>query len=351
MLAIATVADAVPLLGENRAIVALGIEALRDPRNPGLRELMRVAQLDSATRRLTATDIGFRLGPRINAAGRMDVASDVIELFTTREPGRARELAERLDMLNADRRATEANVLAELTKRLDEPQFAETRCIVIDGDGWHRGVIGILASRVVELTGKPALVIAHEDGEAHGSGRSIEGFHLLQALEYCAALFTRYGGHAHAAGFSLPSDRVPALREAMRAYAAERLGDMPLGSPIACDAELPLDRITPALFRNLRLLEPTGNGNQEPVFVTANARLAAEPRYLKEQHVRLQLSEGTAAYAALGWRWGDRVRAMQVQTGDRLAVAYKLRENEHPEYGGLELEIVDIELIAREDPT
>jgi single-stranded-DNA-specific exonuclease len=341
MLAIATVADAVPLLGENRAIVALGLEALRQPVNPGLRALMRVAQLDP--RRLTASDIGFRLGPRINAAGRMDVASDVIELFSTRQPQRAQDLAEKLDRLNAERRATELQVLSAVTERLKEPDFVSARCIVIDGQDWHRGVIGILASRIVDLSGRPALVISHEAGEAYGSGRSVAGFHLLAALEHCAALFTRFGGHAHAVGFSLPSERVPALRLAMTSYAAEHLGDELPGRAIACDAELPLDRITPGLSRQLRLLEPTGIGNQEPVFVTHDVRLAAEPRYMKEQHVRLQLTGGSATYAALGWRWADRVRAMALAPGDRLALAYKLRENEHPEYGGLELEIVDLE--------
>jgi single-stranded-DNA-specific exonuclease len=341
MLAIATVADAVPLLGENRAIVALGLEALRQPVSSGLRALMRVAQLDP--RRLTVSDIGFRLGPRINAAGRMDVASDVIELFSTRQPQRAEELAGKLDRLNAERRSTELRVLAEVTERLKEPDFASARCIVIDGQDWHRGVIGILASRIVDLTGKPALVIAHEAGEAYGSGRSVAGFHLLAALEHCAALFTRFGGHAHAVGFSLPSERVPNLRLAMTTYAGEHLGDELLGRAIACDAELPLDRITPGLSRQLRLLEPTGIGNQEPVFLTHGVRVAAEPRYMKEQHVRLQLTDGSATYAALGWRWADRVRAMALARGDRLALAYKLRENEHPEYGGLELEIVDLE--------
>ena len=364
MLAIATVADAVPLLGENRAIVALGLEALHQPVNPGLRALMSIAQLDPSKKRLTARDIGFRLGPRINAAGRMDVASDVIELFTTRQPQRAQELAEKLDRLNTERRATELKVLAAMTERLQQPEFAQARCIVIDGEDWHRGVIGILASRIVELTGKPALVIAHEAGEAYGSGRSVAGFHLLAALEHCArlpaaapaadqharleeAFFTRFGGHAHAVGFSLRSERVADLRAAMQSYAAEHLSDEALGRAIACDVELPLDRITPALFRQLRRLEPSGIGNQEPVFITHGVHLAAEPRTMKERHVRLQLTQGAATYSALGWRWADRVQAMQLTVGDELALAYKLCENQHPEYGGgLELEIVDLEKSA-----
>ncbi len=352
MLAIATVADAVPLRGENRAIVALGLEALREPVSPGLRALMQVAQLDPQRKRLNAMDVGFRLGPRINAAGRMDVADDVVELFTTRHAARAAELAAKLDGLNSERRATEAAALAEVLSRLSEPAFAESRILVLDGQGWHRGVIGILASRVVEAAGKPTLVIAHEDGEAYGSGRSIEGFHLLQALESCAELFTRFGGHAHAAGFSLPSTRVAELRERLTRYAETHVRDEDLLLPVHCDGELTLDHVTPALYRALRRLEPFGMENPEPAFVARGLLLAAEPRYMKERHCRLMLTQvGTAGIgslghgvtmAALGWHWGERVREMGLQAGDGVDVVYRLRENEHPEFGGLELEIVDL---------
>jgi single-stranded-DNA-specific exonuclease len=216
----------------------------------------------------------------------------------------------------------------------------------MDGEGWHRGVIGILASRIVDLTGKPALVLAHEGGEAYGSGRSIEGFHLLEALEHCAHLFTRFGGHAHAVGFSLPSDRVGLLRDAMVRYAAVHIREEDLGQPLGCHAELPLELVTPALYKWLRMLEPMGMGNEEPVFIARALRLAAPPRYMKEKHVRLQIEgAGGAGFSALGWHWGERVRALDLREGDALDLAYKLRENEHPEYGGLELEIADLHLL------
>jgi single-stranded-DNA-specific exonuclease len=348
MLAIATVADAVPLVGENRAIVALGLEALQQPASPGLRALMEVAQLDPVKKRLRATDVGFRLGPRINAAGRMDVAGDVVELFTTRNPGRAEELAAKLDRLNTDRRQTEALALEEVLAQATTAEVAAARCLVLDGEGWHRGVIGILASRVVEVTGKPALVLAHEAGEAYGSGRSVEGFHLLQALEACADLFTRFGGHAHAVGFSLPSDRVPLLRERLAAYAAVHVREEDLLAPVRCDAELRLDEITPVLYRAIGRLEPFGMDNAEPTFIARGVLLLAEPRYLKERHCKLQLGCGDARFAALGWHWGERVRAMGWCGGERLDVVYRVRENEHPDYGGLELEIVDMRLAAAE---
>jgi len=350
MLAIATVADAVPLLGENRTIVSIGLAELRRPVNAGLRALLTEAKLDPARKAVTATDVAFRLAPRINAAGRMDIASEVVELFTTRDPQRARDLASKLEQLNQDRRATEAAILERILERLAEPHFAAARCIVMDGEGWHRGVLGILASRILDQTGKPALVISHEDGEAHGSGRSITGYHLLEALESCHDLFTKFGGHAHAVGFSLPSQRVPELRARLVEHAAERIAEQDLGGPLVCHAELALDHITPAAFSWLRRLEPFGMGNEEPVFIARKVRLAGPVRTMKEKHVRLSLSHGPRGvrFSALGWHWAERVAALGIQEDDLLNIAYRLRENEHPEYGGLELEIVDLQLADAE---
>ncbi|MFP5230466.1 MAG: single-stranded-DNA-specific exonuclease RecJ [Acidobacteriota bacterium] len=341
MLAIATVADAVPLLGENRVFVALGLAELRRPVGVGLRALMREAQIDTARRPLTTVDVAFRLAPRINAAGRMDIASEVIELFTTRDQARAGDLASKLERLNQERRAAEAAMLAEITQRLDEPCFRESRCIVMDGDGWHRGVIGILASRIVEQTGKPALVVTREDGEAYGSGRSIPAFHLLEAIESCPEIFTRFGGHAHAVGFSLPADRVEDLRARLTEYSAGRLRDEDLGNPLECHAELQLDQITPQLFTWLRRLEPYGMGNEEPVFVARNVRVVAPPFFMKEKHVRLRVNQG-ATFSAVGWNLAARVRELNLGPDAVIDLAWRLRENDHPEFGGLELEIAGI---------
>ncbi len=362
MLAIATIADAVPLLGENRAIAALGIEQLGRPTQAGLRALLELADLDPATfktkkARLTSTDIAFRLAPRINAAGRMDIASEVVEMFTTRDGVRARSLAEKLDRLNADRRNTEAGVLAQIEAQLQEdPALRESPCIVLDGEGWHRGVIGILASRVVERTGRPAIVIAHEtkgepgnmEREAHGSGRSIPGFHLLNAIESCHELFTRFGGHAHAVGFSLPSGRVPELRRRLVEYGAANLTEESLDPALLCDACLPLDQITPELYSALQRLHPIGMDNEEPLFVATQVRVASQPRILKECHVKLQLDTGIrdVTISALGWRWADRIAALGIAEDSLVDVAYRLRRNEHPEYGGVELEIEDLRLCA-----
>ncbi|HMK20980.1 MAG TPA: single-stranded-DNA-specific exonuclease RecJ, partial [Terriglobales bacterium] len=219
MIAIATIADAVPLTGENRVFTKLGLDALRRAVNPGLKALLEVAQIPG-TRPPTSGEIAFRIAPRLNAAGRMDVARDVIELFSVKDPARAREIATRLDQLNAERQEEEKRILQAIDSRFQkEPDLRNAHCVVIDGDGWHRGVIGITATRVVERYGRPTLVISHDNGEAHGSGRSIRAFHLLDALESCGELFTRYGGHSHAVGFSLPSQKVPELRAHLDEYA------------------------------------------------------------------------------------------------------------------------------------
>jgi single-stranded-DNA-specific exonuclease len=343
MLAIATVADAVPLLGENRVFASVGLEQLRRPASAGLRSLMQVAKLDPKQRALTATDLAFRLAPRINAAGRMDVASEVVELFTTRDAVRAGELAAKLDRLNSERQQAEAGMLEEIERRLrDEPAFAASRCIVIEGEGWHRGIIGILASRVVDRARRPAIVIAIESGEAYGSGRSVPGFHLLQAIEGCKELFTRFGGHAHAVGFSLPASRLEELKSRLEAWASLNVED---AAPILrCHAVLPLDQITEALYGWLRRLEPLGNGNEEPIFVAYNVRVAGPARPIKDRHVCLQLAQGArgASWSALGWDWASRVQALGLEQGSVINIAYKLRQNQHPEYGGLELEIADL---------
>ena len=367
LVAIATIADSVPLEGENRVIAALGLRELRNPVQPGLRALMQVAEIP-ARRVPTATEIGFRLAPRINAAGRMDIASDVVELFLTRDEIRATELAEKLNRLNDDRRATEARALEAIEAQLpmlrgpDGEFLAE--CIVLDDADWHRGVLGILASRVVDRTGRPALVLTHEDGQAHGSGRSIGGFHLLDALtavhstsgmedlEAGEMLFTRFGGHAHAVGFSLPSERVALLRERMRRHGAALLTRPMLAPDLECDAEVSLSDLTQDFFDWLTRCAPFGIGNREPVFMTRGVMLTADVRLIKEKHVCLQLQrEGeTVRFSALGWsrslNWAEHCQELGLRQGSRIDIAYRLKAKTNPQFPGLELEMVDLRVAA-----
>jgi single-stranded-DNA-specific exonuclease len=359
--AIATIADAVPLRGENRVIAALGLGELRRPVGAGLRALFAAAALDPAAKPLTGFDVAFRLAPRINAAGRMDVASEVIELFSTRSPVRAAELAAKLERLNRERREAEAAALTAIETLLaTDPELAADRLLVIEGEGWHRGVIGILASRVVERTAKPVIVVSVEDGVAHGSGRSVDGFHLLNAIEPCADLFTRFGGHAFAIGFAMPAAALPELKRRLRLYAGEHLAAREPERLLRIHAELPLDRITPVLAGWLRKLEPLGHGNPEPVFVARNARLLSPLRIMKERHIRLELAQESAhgpaqprtqdpvragsssATRAVGWDFAARAAELALTQGSLIDLAYCIRENNHSEYGGIEVEIAGI---------
>jgi single-stranded-DNA-specific exonuclease len=359
VVALATIADSVPLRGENRVFARLGLDGLRSPVNLGLKALFQVSQLDGS-RPVTATDIAFRVAPRINAAGRMDVARDVIDLFTVKDAARAREIATRLDQLNAERQNEERRILDEIFKRFEEnPALTDPYCLVIDGEGWHRGVIGITATRVVERYHRPTLVVACENGEAHGSGRSIPAFHLLAAMESCAELFTRFGGHAHACGFALPVDRLPELRERLDRFARGRLTAADLEPVLEVDGDLPIDQITPQFFATLQQLEPFGVENPEPVFSARAVRLAAPPRFIKEKHVRMKLGTGrkngeetrsssgnggwrnAVVHDAMGWRLGDSARQAELIAGDSLDIAFTLDQNHHPEFGGMELSLLD----------
>ncbi len=360
LVAIATIADSVPLEGENRVIASLGLRELRNPIQPGLRALMQVAQIP-INRAPTATEVGFRLAPRINAAGRMDIASEVVELFLTKDTARATELAEKLNRLNDERRATEAKALeaieAQLATRSSTPADLLAECLILDDPSWHRGVLGILASRIVDRTGRPALVLTHEDGHAHGSGRSIEGFHLLDALtaihgevDAPDALFTRFGGHAHAVGFSMPSDRLTLLRERMQLYGSTRLTEVMLAPPLQCDAEVFLEDLTQNFFDWLTRCEPFGIGNREPVFVTRGLTLTAPVRFIKEKHICLQLEKAgePSRFSALGWSrgidWPARCIEMALGKGSSIDVAYRLKAKTNPQFPGLELELADIRM-------
>lgn len=357
LLSIATIADAVPLTGENRVIAHIGLQELRRPAQHGLRALMELAAIDP-TRPISATDVGYRLAPRINAAGRMDIASDVVDMFLTRDPAIARTLAEKLHTLNDERRATEAEALREIEERIAKmADGGLPACIVLDDEAWHRGVIGILASRVVDRTGRPALVLTYEDDQAYGSGRSISQFHLLDALTgvHAAAepqLFTRFGGHAHAVGFSLPSDRVAELRKRMAAFAAERLTELERVLAIRCDARVAFSDLTPDFFNFLEAMEPFGQGNPEPLFLTCGLRLAAPIRFIKERHLRLTLEDESMGrrFGAMAWSrrvtWSERAEGERWTQGERFDVAYRLKRNWHPEFGGWEMEILTMHRAA-----
>jgi single-stranded-DNA-specific exonuclease len=321
LVAIGTVADVVPLTGENRAIVKLGLAGLRTVNNPGLRALLDAAGVQAGSQP-TARQVGFQIAPRINAAGRMASADRVVELFFTKDEARAREIAGELHRLNSERQAEEAEIVEFcMNLPVDERQFA----LVLSGAGWHRGVLGIVASRVVERFGRPTFVLGEESGVCVGSGRSIPGFHLLDALESMRELFVKFGGHSHAAGLTLSADSVDAFREQLNAHAAALLTLEDLRPALEIDAVAKLSDLDDRFFAQLQLLEPFGSGNRSPVFAAMGLEVENEPRLMKEKHLRVNLRQGARVLNFKGFNFAGRLD--EFAPGSRIDAAFALEED------------------------
>ena len=327
MVAIGTVADVAQLVGENRSIVSLGLADLSQATNAGLRALMEVAGCGDGSG-MTSTDLGFRLGPRINAAGRMDAARAVVELFEATDQARARALAEQLDERNKERQNVQREIVKYALAALAvDPEAAHSHVAVIAGEGWHRGVIGIAASKISERINRPCIVISLEGDVGHGSARSIPAYHLLDGLTACRDLFEQFGGHSHAAGLSIKRDRIPELRRRLNEHAASHLSDEDLVPALHIDAELPTEALTLSLAEELRALEPFGAGNPRPLFVTRSLRLVTEPRVIKEKHLKLRLAG--ANNRPLEAIWWDGLSEMErtLTTNTRIELAYTIEPN------------------------
>ena len=339
VVAIGTVADVVPLLGENRVFVTLGIAGLRQPRNPGLKALLDVAGF-SATRSPTAGDVAFRLAPRLNAAGRMDSAQSVIELLTTGRAERATQIAEKLDRLNTDRQQREDAIVTEVVERLKEiPPPDKAPCIVEAGEAWHRGVIGIVASRIVERYHRPALILSLDtkEGTATGSGRTIHGFHLLEGLESASDLFERFGGHRQAAGCTLAIERIPELRRRLSEHARRVIQAEDFVPTLDVDSVISFQEITDETMGQMTRLAPHGVGNPTPVFSASGARLLGRPQLVKEKHLKLTLEQKGVSRAAIGWRMGDRIDGLE--PGQALDAAFSIERDYY--WGGWQLVLRD----------
>jgi single-stranded-DNA-specific exonuclease len=348
MVAIGTVADVAQLTGENRIIVALGLADLPRATNPGLRALMRVAGIEGAADALQASDLGFRLGPRINAAGRMDAARAVVELFEVEAREEADRLAQHLDARNRERQIIQREITERALAELKASYADGARVAVIAGDGWHRGVIGLAASKIVERTGVPTVVISFEGDIGHGSARSIEAYHLLDGLTACADLFEKFGGHAHAAGLVIRRDRIAELRRRLNEHAAARLCEADLVPALHIDAELPSEALTLDLAQELRCLEPFGAGWPRPIFATPNLRLVATPRVMKERHLKLHLTDASArrVLEAVWWNGAEHLERTP-EVGEGIEVAYALDVNRWRNETRLQLVVEDIQASGR----
>ena len=327
MVAIGTVADVAKLVGENRAIVALGLADLPRAVNPGLRALIEIAGCGDDE--LTAYDLGFRIGPRINAAGRMDAARAVIELFEAKEKQEARRLAQHLDTRNRERKEAQREIFNRAIEEFESgvERDAQTHAAVIAGDGWHRGVIGLAASKIAERLNRPCVVISLDGDVGHGSARSIEAYHLFNGLTVCRDLLDKFGGHSHAAGLAIRREHIPEFRRRLNEHAASCLTEADLEPVLAIDAEVPPPALGFQLAQDLGALEPFGAGNPRPVFATRGLRILSEPQIIKEQHLKLRVAgHDNRPIEAIWWR-GVEEAEQTPKVNQRIDLAYELETN------------------------
>src|ERR1700733_838169 len=326
LVAIATVADVVPLVGENRVIVKHGLDGLHQSKNPGLRAILEFSGLMNG-RSPSARQVAFQIAPRINAAGRMDDAQNVIRMFLTEDPEYAHRLASQLHSLNEERRDTEKEIVRlVLEECAGLPVTDDQTVLVFSGLNWHRGVVGIVASRLVERFYRPVFVLSEEDGQAQGSGRSIAPFHLLDALESMPDLFTRFGGHRQAAGVSLVAELVPEFRRRLNTYAGTRLTPADFQPQLAIDATVTLRELTsgPAI-EELLGMAPFGFGNPAPVLAILGAEVAGPPVVMKEKHLRIHLRQGGRSLFPKAWNFAG--RAADFVANELIDAAYSVDDD------------------------
>ena len=342
--AIGTLADVVPLVGENRVIAKIGLDLLsRGPNKIGLRSLLDVSGLKGKT--IDSYHVAFLVAPRVNAAGRMSSPEIATRLLLAADEAMAEEvrhLALALDGENVRRQQEEAEILAAAKKIVTtDPDVGARSVLVVAAEGWHRGVIGIVASKLVDMFHRPAVVLSIEGDVAQGSCRSISGFDMLGALERCASLFIRFGGHKQAAGLSLEATRIREFRLAINAVADETLGPDDLMPRLRIDEDLTFRSITGGVAAAVASLAPFGAGNPRPVFAARRVEIIDGPRVMKERHLRMALKQDGRIFRAVAWRAAERHEYL---TGHKAAVdvAFSLEANEYNGESFVELTLADI---------
>ncbi|MEX2270386.1 MAG: single-stranded-DNA-specific exonuclease RecJ [Vicinamibacterales bacterium] len=341
--AIGTLADVVPLVGENRVIAKLGLEMLSTGRHTvGLRSLLEASGLTNKT--IDGFHVAFLMAPRINAAGRMsspDIATRLLLAIDEGQLAEARALAQQLNDENAKRQTEEAAIVTEARKAVEsDPAVGAHNILVVAGQGWHRGVIGIVASKLVDHFNKPAVVLSIEDGVAHGSCRSIAAFDMLGALERCADLFQRFGGHKQAAGLTMAADNVAEFRRRINAWADDALDPRDLMRRLRIDAALPLRAIDAGVIEALAQLGPYGAANAKPVFHAGPVQLVNGPRTIKERHLKMSVRQEGRTFPAIAWRFAERLPMFEEHRGS-LEVAFSLDKNEFNGEAYVELTLAD----------
>ena len=346
MAAIGTMADVVPLVGENRVIAKYGLDALsRGPHGTGLGALLEECGLTG--KRLDSFHVGFVLAPRLNAAGRMGHAGRAVELLLarSREPearAAAAALAQELSADNLRRQDSEADMLVEAKRMVDkDPEVGGPNILIVASEAWHRGVVGIVASKLVDTYAKPAIVLAITDGVAHGSCRSISAFDMLGALEGCADVFMKFGGHKQAAGITIDVARLPEMRRRLTDHASRCLEPGDLIPRLRIDAPLGLRDITGDVVDGLARLGPFGAANPKPVFRASPVELAQPPRVMKERHLSLMFRQDGRSFRGIAWRSAER-EAYLFSNRFGLELAYSLDQNEFRGEQVTELTVADV---------
>ena len=342
MVAIGTIADIMKLTGENRAIVTLGLRDLPKATNYGLKALMEVADCNSE---MTSYHIGFRIAPRINAAGRMDEALTVVKLFEAKSFETARKYAETLDSRNRERQTVQRQIFEfALQEYIDNGGSNNQKHVaVIAGKGWHRGVIGLAASRISEKLHRPSLVISIEDGIGHGSARSIEKYHLLSGLDSCCDLFEKFGGHAAACGFTIKEEKIELLRRKLNEHAAQNLTEEDLIPEIKIDAQVSSSTLSLDLIEGLKRLEPFGAGNPKPIFATKDLFVLDEPFVMKEKHLKMRLADKDGkSFEAVWWDGVEKSKGQTLKPKSRIELAYTPEANRWQGNTRLQLVVEDL---------
>lgn len=339
LVALGTLADMVPLVEENRRLVSAGMQVMKNSRWPGVLALQKQAGLDPD--QVCPEDVSFRLAPRLNASGRLGKAHVGLDILLTSSPASATLLAERLQALNDRRRQLEQRILDTIEPNLKDPAAMEDRrTLVLYGEGWHQGVLGIVASRLAIRHCRPTLVLDVRNGIATGSGRSIDGFDLHSALQGLSTMLLRFGGHRHAVGLSLETRHLQGLSKGLEAAAQEQLTDSDLHPSMRVEAELPLEAVTRETIKEIQMLGPFGSGNPEPLFL-AGALNVLESRVVGERHLKLRVGRNGKELEAIAFDQGD----LHPLTGERVRAVYHPRINRWKGVESLQLNIQALDRI------
>jgi len=346
LVALGTVVDVGPLIGENRVLVQRGLKALNVTQRPGIVALIEVAGLRQPN--LDAASIGFGLAPRINAAGRIDDAIIAYELLLTEDIGRARELAQELNRKNLERQQLLARILEEAHQQLateDAAELARRKLLVLSGQGWLAGIVGLVAGRLCEEYNRPVLVLEYGPEMCKGSARSIPNFNIIEALSDCADLLTRFGGHRQAAGFSIKSANLPELTRRLEQLAELKLSDAELQPRLEIDAEIELSQFV-AAFQAQRVLAPFGSENPAPLFLTKNLNVReARPVGTEGAHLKLRLYDPRSGATGEGICFREGLRAAEFYLNPKVEVVYNIEPNDFMGQSTLQLRVRDIRTV------